>query len=598
MESVIFLSFANSRNEPLPTLIDEDKAIYKSLILREIKRHFRLHRETYATINDITDYLTIFKKSVVIFHYSGHAGKDRLLLDDKNAFSDGIAQLLAQQTELKLVFLNGCSTFEQVDALLKVGIPAVIATSQPIRDTLATEFSTKFYQAIAAEYNLVDAFNLAAGHVKTLDNSKDIQVRDLAKMTSDLAKPAEMPWGLYTHPLKSEILQWKLPNIPAGMAQINTDWNGQAASNQGFAINAPLTKSLFKILQPIVKNTEREAWEEMQEIVGFDENIDEIQRTVTTQNFIINYLVAPIAVQFQKLFAFNTGYDILGKLRLEQLVITYNTLFEFVTYILMTQLWDETQKADKKLNITPEQRKMFGKFFQREASEVLLFDYMPLIRTMSDIFKTNNVTVFMEEMRGLNATFTTDPVFMKAYQQMESMKIVAFSPIETVHDEVKKSYCIPAEESLATIFEYLGFCAKYKMMTIKNIEVLTPRHSEANYLHFKANLGRIYSHNYDAYISKPFKKFAHNKSVLLVKDYENIDDFLNVSPLMIDENALKGAMNSRVFFFSHCDKLNGKYIYKFVNDQTERNFIEINDAKYPLVKKQFEAFFKDVVDEL
>jgi hypothetical protein len=335
----------------------------------------------------------------------------------------------------------------------------------------------------------------------------------------------------------------------------------------------------------------------MQEIVGFDEYVDEMQRTVTTQNFIINYLVAPIAVQIQKLFAFNTGYDILGKLRLEQLVITYNTLFEFITYILLAQLWDENTKPNVTLNITPEQRKMLAKFFQREASEVLLYDYVPLIRTVRDIFESNQITVYMEELRGLDKIFTSDPVFMKAYQSMESMKLVAFSPIETVHDEVKKSYCIPTEENLAIIFEYLGFCAKYKMMTIKNIEVLTPRHSEANYLHFKANLGRIYSHNYDAYISKPFKKFAHNKSVLLVKDYENINDFLNVSPFMIDENALKGAMNSRVFFFSHCNQQSGKYIYKFVNDQTERNFIEISDEKYPLVKKQFDAFFKDVIEK-
>ncbi|MCB0185689.1 MAG: CHAT domain-containing protein, partial [Caldilineaceae bacterium] len=91
---------------------------------------------------------------IALWHYAGHANGYQLLLEDdqgQRALADagGLADFLAQQRGLELVFLNGCSTQPQVQGLLDAGISAVIATAQAIDDAVATRFAECFYQSLA-----------------------------------------------------------------------------------------------------------------------------------------------------------------------------------------------------------------------------------------------------------------------------------------------------------------------------------------------------------------------------------------------------------------------------------------------------------------
>jgi hypothetical protein len=54
-------------------------------------------------------------------------------LNDTEASFEEMASEIAGRNKdsLQLIFLNGCSTLAQVDHLLKLGVPAVIATSAP-----------------------------------------------------------------------------------------------------------------------------------------------------------------------------------------------------------------------------------------------------------------------------------------------------------------------------------------------------------------------------------------------------------------------------------------------------------------------------------
>jgi CHAT domain-containing protein len=103
---------------------------------------------------------------VQIFHYGGHANGSALQLEQgagnaQVASSTGLAQLLGQQTELKLVFLNGCATQGQVELLLKSGVKAVIATSVPINDMMAVEFAEQFYQSLTNQASIAHSFTTA-----------------------------------------------------------------------------------------------------------------------------------------------------------------------------------------------------------------------------------------------------------------------------------------------------------------------------------------------------------------------------------------------------------------------------------------------------
>ena len=206
---IIFLSFANDYQNPLPQLERESDVIYQLFTPAANQQQVQIHRDPFATTDKISHYLTHYHNRVAIFHYGGHASSDHLFLNDQLAYSDGIAYQLAQEKKLKLVFLNGCSTYDQVKLLLQSGIPAVIATSAPIADETATEFAKAFYQAIAKEYTIGEAFEKAAATIKTKSFTLPKVYRDLVHFPSNDGK---IPWGLYISPFltPNEILEYKI----------------------------------------------------------------------------------------------------------------------------------------------------------------------------------------------------------------------------------------------------------------------------------------------------------------------------------------------------------------------------------------------------
>jgi hypothetical protein len=81
--------------------------------------------------------------------------------------ASSFTQFLRGIKSLHLVFLNGCSTKEQVDALLASGVRAVVATTRAVHDKLATELAERFYKAVAAGAAIGDAFQQATGAVRS-----------------------------------------------------------------------------------------------------------------------------------------------------------------------------------------------------------------------------------------------------------------------------------------------------------------------------------------------------------------------------------------------------------------------------------------------
>ncbi len=245
---VIFLAFANTTEDSLGLLDEERKAICDELIPLESEQYFQLYREPTADTNDIVHYLTEFKDRVVLFHYGGHASSESLLLLDQEAHADGIAELLAQQDNIKVVFLNGCSTEGQVELLLKLGIPAIIATSVPVNDKRAMEFATVFYTAMANHFTLQEAFETAAAAAKTKDGSEVKIYRGLAHREAAKIKNDKLPWGLYISENKQEILTWKLPS--KSHKNIVIEDTIAVATPENIPVNVYLTQTLFEAFSP------------------------------------------------------------------------------------------------------------------------------------------------------------------------------------------------------------------------------------------------------------------------------------------------------------------------------------------------------------
>lgn len=128
--------------------------------------------------NDIRN----FKHRIVIFHFSGHAGSGKLLFSDGSAQAKGLAGLLGEAPNLKIVFLNGCATHDQVKLLFEKNIKAVIATKGKVNDGIAKEFSANFYAAVSTtDYTIKEAFEHA---IHTLIKDGRISVDTPTSLTS------------------------------------------------------------------------------------------------------------------------------------------------------------------------------------------------------------------------------------------------------------------------------------------------------------------------------------------------------------------------------------------------------------------------------
>jgi len=170
-----------------------------------------------ATVDEILDVFQDpeYRDRVAVFHFGGHAGDAELLLESAGgeatvAHAGGLARFLGEQRGLELVFLNGCSSRGQVQGLLDAGVPAVVATSQAIDDAVATEFSGRFYKALASGTPVRTAYAEAQAAVQT---RRGDQARGTYRsFVPDVVAEDRWPWDLYVAPGAEERLaRWSLP---------------------------------------------------------------------------------------------------------------------------------------------------------------------------------------------------------------------------------------------------------------------------------------------------------------------------------------------------------------------------------------------------
>ena len=108
-----------------------------------------------------------YKHRIIIFHFSGHAMSQHLLFRDGASKARGLAGLLGEAQNLKLVVLNGCATHDQVKLLFDNNIKIVVATRGKVSDGVAREFAENFYKALSTkDYTIRGAFEHTLNELK------------------------------------------------------------------------------------------------------------------------------------------------------------------------------------------------------------------------------------------------------------------------------------------------------------------------------------------------------------------------------------------------------------------------------------------------
>ncbi len=239
-------------------------------------------------------------------------------------------------------------------------------------------------------------------------------------------------------------------------------------------------------------------------------------------DLIIRNFPWPIGVELRRLFSASTRQ--LDRMRLDQIFKTIERSMQFVSFVMISQLWNEVKFRNLTL---PES-------FRKEYSDRILVlsmgDFTWIIRAIGNIMQDKAVTWFMPEM-GINF----DKKFFNALDfWVPERNEIGHYQINLTKEEIEKR-CVEYEEKLTFILEKIAFLSKYKLVSVREIKVIHPKNQEARFNHYLDLLSSSDSGFKTQEIEE--SRYADSSSVLLMKSIKTFDEYLNISPLIIDTNS-------------------------------------------------------------
>lgn len=178
------------KNHPLSGTTKESQIINSILNGRNGENEWKCFPVWHAGIKEISAHLQNSNYTFQIFHFAGHALDEHLqFAKTKNPIENleiissipylvdpgKLANLLTRLHDIKLVFLNGCSTSNQVKKFIEAGVPAIISTNYPLIDEIGTSFAQKFYDSFFNNNRtLEEAFDITTDEIQIkVDNIRD-----------------------------------------------------------------------------------------------------------------------------------------------------------------------------------------------------------------------------------------------------------------------------------------------------------------------------------------------------------------------------------------------------------------------------------------
>ncbi len=329
--------------------------------------------------------------------------------------------------------------------------------------------------------------------------------------------------------------------------------------------NELLTKKLIEAIRPYSKK----ANDFLTTYSDWETNAD---LNPTAKRIIISGYVGVLGIQLRKLISI--GEEDLSESKqkryLENCLITVKRALQLICYALLSRLWDHQLSNDGKFSQT--QTNVLVKFF-KNAAEESINGFADLAKTMIEIFSEKNLDLPIPQLKELLQNLQTGSGFRDACANLNAVTELLNRSSLTLDD------CSEAEKNLAVVLENLNFLAAYKMISIKDIDYSMQRNDkEGHYLHNYSLLeGDSQANNNNQSKVKQENSPVISYSVLLIK--ENIRQYINLVPFVIDYNALGLAGGSKICFYSFCNTYDDLNLnYSFIEDNSK---VTIKKSKNP-----------------
>ncbi|MBN2683556.1 MAG: hypothetical protein JXR58_13760 [Bacteroidales bacterium] len=252
-----------------------------------------------------------------------------------------------------------------------------------------------------------------------------------------------------------------------------------------------------------------------------DDEDDEVDYRILGDLVIKNF-PWPIGVELRRLFSGSMRQ--LDRLRLDQIFKTIERTMQFISFTMVSQVWRDKVKGNIQI---PES---FSKDFEPRFSVLSMGNFSWMIRAIGKMYEEQNVEWFMPEMKDC-----FDKQFYAALDfWVPERNEIGHYQINLTQEDIEKR-CVEYEEKLTFILQRISFITKYKLISVREIKVMKPKNQEAVFHHVIDLLNSSDSDFKAQEIDE--SKFTESRSVLLMKSIKSIDEYLNLSPLIIDTNS-------------------------------------------------------------
>jgi hypothetical protein len=289
-----------------------------------------------------------------------------------------------------------------------------------------------------------------------------------------------------------------------------------------------------------------------------DEEDEEITDFRVLADLVIKNFPWPVGVELRRLFSGSMRQ--LDRMRLDQIFKTIERAMQFLSFVMLSQMVKE--KDAGKLAI-PES---FSKEFSNRFFVLSMGNFSWLVRSIGNIFAEQKVEWFMPEMAE-----SFDNKFYNALDfWIPERNEIGHYQINLTQEDIEKR-CVEYEEKLTFILQRIAFLAKYKLVSVKEIKVIKSKVKEADFHHV---IDLLNSSDSD-FKAKEFHEpsFTESQSVLLMKTMKSLNEYLNLSPLIIDtstevlDTKEKFSIKKDIFMYS---KFRGDQLMYLGTEVTEK----------------------------
>lgn len=260
----------------------------------------------------------------------------------------------------------------------------------------------------------------------------------------------------------------------------------------------------------------------LQKMLVADEEEEESLDPRLLGDIVIKNFPWPVGIELRRLFSASMRQP--DRMRLDQIFKTIERTVQFISFVMICQIWKD--KKENKLEITEN----VAKNFRGRILVLSMGNYTWLIRAIGSLIKEKSVQWFLPEM-GENF----DNKFFAALDfWVPERNDVGHYQINLNQEEIQRR-CVEYEEKLTFILQRIAFLCKYKLVSVREIKVNHPKNQPARFDH----IVDILNSSDSDFIAKELEEenFSESHSILLMKSLKTMEDYLNLSPLIIDTNS-------------------------------------------------------------